>query len=205
VTTSSNPPGRRNSPHGAGFDFTLHMRQLCQDAATRVPDLRHIDISRVALGFCQTRKPVRHGMYASLTPLRFAGGRMHVVRRGRKWGIQRLHDANGREMLYVLNFYLPRFLDLDFRNKIVTIFHELWHISPKFNGDVRRFGGRCYAHSGSQKHFDAQAAALADHWLSLDPPSLLYDFLRHDFRSLVEYHGQVYGRKIAAPKMIPVD
>ena len=109
-------------------------------------------------------------MFASLTPMRFAGGRTHTVRRKRHWGMQRLYSPDGREMLYILAFYLPRYLDLPFREKLTTVLHELWHIGPKFDGDLRRLGARCYAHGSSQKQYDAHVAALSDRWLSLNPP-----------------------------------
>ncbi|NLX97777.1 MAG: hypothetical protein GXY83_16555 [Rhodopirellula sp.] len=181
------------------------MRRLCRDAANRVSELRHIDMARVAVGFRQTRMAAGHGLYASLTPLRFSGGEDHIVRRGRRCCIQRVRDEAGREMLYILNFYLPRFLDLAFREKIVTVFHELWHIGPNFDGDLRRFEGRCYAHSGSQKSYDTQVAALAERWLSLDPPEPVYGFLQHDFRGLTEQFGEIRGRRFAAPKIVPID
>ncbi len=133
------------------FDFTARMRLVCHDMAARLPELAHIDLDRVAVCFCQARKRVVHGLFASLTPLRFAGGAATTVRRGRPVAIQRLSDRSGREMLYVLSFYLPRFMDLDFREKLITIVHELWHISPQFNGDIRRHEGRWFAHTGSQK------------------------------------------------------
>jgi predicted metallopeptidase len=195
----------RSGPHPAGFDFTLHIRALCDDIARRLPELAHVDLSRVAVSFCQTRRAVRHGMYASLTPMRFAGGRTQAVRRGRRWGLQRLFDLAGREMLYLLNFYLPRFLDLDFRHKLTTVVHELWHIGPRFDGDLRRFHGRCYAHSASQKRYDRQVEALADRWLGLGASPALYEFLQHDFRTLVRRYGTIYGRRIPAPKLLLVE
>ena len=158
------------------------MRRLCDDMVARLDQLRHVDMSRVAVSFSQTRRAGSQGMYASLTPLRFAGGQMHTFRRKRRWGIQRLYDPDGREMLYILNFYLPRFLDLPFREKLATTLHELWHIGPKFDGDVRRLGGRCFAHGSSQKQYDAHIEALLDRWLALGPPESLYDFLRLNFR-----------------------
>lgn len=189
----------------ASFDFTTQMRRLCGDMVRRLPELRHIDVSRVAISFCQTRKQVNHGMYASLTPMRFRGGRMHTFRRGRKWTVQRLYDRSGREMLYILSLYLPRFLDLPFRGKLTTVVHELWHIGPGFDGDLRRYGGRCFAHSASQKRYDAFVERMADDWLSYRPPQAVYEFLHHDFRELVARHGKVHGIKIPAPKLIPVD
>ncbi len=171
----------------------------------RVEPLGHIDFSRVAVGFCQTRKAVDHGMYASLTPLRFSGGRRRTRRGGRSWTIQQVCDTEGREMLYLLSFYLPRFLDLAFGEKLTTIMHELWHVGPRFDGDLRRFGGRCYAHGGSQKRFDAQAERLVELWLAGGPPEELVAFLRLDFGELKGRYGGVWGTKIAAPKLIPLD
>jgi predicted metallopeptidase len=173
--------------------------------AARLEQLRHVDMSRVAVSFSQTRKAGSQGMFAAVTPLRFSGGQMHAVRRGRRWGIQRLYGADGREMLYILNFYLPRFLDLPFREKLTTVVHELWHIGPKFDGDVRRLGGRCFAHGSSQKQYDAHTEALLDRWLSLGPPESLYDFLRLNFRDLTARHGRVFGRRVPTPKLVPVD
>ena len=196
---------RRDPAHVRGFDFTLHVRQLCDDMVYRLPPLRHIDLSRVAISFSQTRKAVSHGLYASLTPLRFAGGSRHTVRRGRKWTVQRLVDDSGREMLYLISFYVPRFLDQGFRHKLTTVVHELWHISPRFDGDLRRFRGRCYAHTSSQQQYDAKVEQLVDRWLSLDPPAHVYNFLRCDFGELVRRYGKIYGVKIPAPKLIPVE
>ncbi len=181
------------------------MRRVCADMAARLEELQHVDLGRVAFSFCQARKPVAHGMYASLTPLRFAGGAMEVARGGRRWRVQRLLAPSGRELLYILNFYLPRFLNLSFRAKLTTVLHELWHVSPRFDGDVRRFAGRCYAHSGSQKRFDALAEALAGRWLALRPPEPLYDFLRCDFAELARRYGRIYGQRVRAPKLIRVD
>jgi predicted metallopeptidase len=195
----------RRDPPAPGFDFTSLMRLVCDDMAARLEQLRHVDMSRVAVSFSQTRKAGSQGMFAAVTPLRFSGGQMHAVRRGRRWGIQRLYDADGREMLYILNFYLPRFLDLPFREKLTTVVHELWHIGPKFDGDVRRLGGRCFAHGSSQKQYDAHSEALLDRWLSLGPPASLYDFLRLNFRDLTARHGRVFGRRVPTPKLVPIE
>jgi hypothetical protein len=195
---------RRSAPP-TGFDFTSHMRRLAGDLVERLPELGHIDLSRMAISFCQARKNVRHGMYASLTPMRFGEGKLDTVRRGRRWGIQRLYNDAGVEMLYILNFYLPRFLDLGLREKLTTVVHELWHVSPRFNGDLRRYRGRCYAHGSSRRAFDKVADRLVRRWLAMEPPGELYEFLRYDFRELSLQHGRVYGVKVPAPKLYPMD
>jgi predicted metallopeptidase len=188
----------------AGFDFTAHVRRLCEDMTARVTALKHVDMSRVAVSFSQTRSAVQHGMYAALTPLRFAGGAREGNRRGRRWAMQQVRSADGREMLYLLSFYLPRFLDLPFREKLTTVVHELWHISPDFNGDLRRFAGRCFAHGSSQKRYDARVEQLVDRWLAAEPPESVYAFLRHDHRELQLRHGRVIGTRFPAPKLIPL-
>ena len=76
---------RRDRPQ-SGFDFTLHIRRICDDMVVRLDELHHIDMTRVAVSFSQTRRTGSLGMFASLTPLRFAGGQMHTVRRKRRWG-----------------------------------------------------------------------------------------------------------------------
>ena len=186
----------------SGFDFTQHVARVCADMVARLDEFRHIDMSRVAVSFRQTRKRMSHGLYASLTPLRFAGGQTHCLRRGRKYAMQRV-EVEGREMLYLLNFYLPRFLDLPFREKLTTIAHELLHIGPQFDGDLRHFAGRCYAHSHSHREFDAQAEQLGQRWLAAGPEQSLYAFLHMDFPRLHALHGRIYGRRIAAPKLLP--
>jgi predicted metallopeptidase len=187
-----------------GFDFTLHVRRLCADITSRLPELNHVEMSRVAVSFSQTRKTSSYGMYASLTAMRFPEGRTHTIRRGRKWGVQQLIGPGGKEMLYILTFYLPRFLDMSFEDKLLTVFHELWHINPKFNGDSRRYAGRCHAHGSSQAKYEARVSMLVERWQSLDPPSSIQEFLKHDFATLVSQHGRVFGQKITAPKLIAV-
>ncbi|MCU0877749.1 MAG: hypothetical protein MUF06_08210 [Pirellulaceae bacterium] len=186
------------------LDFTARMRAICVDMTQRLDELAHIDMNRVAVCFCQARKRVRHGIFASLTPLRFQGGQTTTVRRGRTMAIQRMLDREGREMLYLLSFYVPRFLDLDLREKLITIVHELWHISPHFNGDIRRHEGRCYAHTGSQKQYDAAMDVIAQRWLAEEPPEHLWGFLASSFDDLLVRHGRIVGIKVRRPRLIPL-
>lgn len=187
-----------------GLDFTARMRTLCDHVVGTLDEFQQIDMSRVAVSFVQARKPVSHGLQASLTPLRFEGGTTTGTVRGREYAVQPVYDKAGNEMLYVLSFYLPRFMQLVFREKLVTVFHELWHISPDFNGDLRRHPGRCYAHTHSQAEYDQQMEVLVEAWLATDPPEALFDFLRLDFRQVQARYGGVYGLKLPRPKLIPL-
>ena len=106
-------------------------------------------------------------------------------------------------MLYLLSFYLPRFLELRSCEKSwPPLIHELWHVSPEFDGDLRRHAGRCYAHSHSQRQYDLLVERLVDRWLALGPPEELHAFLRHDFRELDRLHGPIFGLTIPTPKLI---
>ncbi len=206
-TPSASARSRRSGAGAeqAGFDFSLHMTRLCTDMAARVPLLGHIDMSRVAVGFTQTRKSTLSGIHACLVPLRFAGGSLAMTRGRQRWVMPRLYTAEGRELLYLLMFYLPRFLNAPLGEKLTTVVHELWHIGPRFDGDLRRYHGRCYAHGSSQAAFDAQVEGLLAHWLDAAPPAALYDFLRSDFRRLLARHGRVFGQRIRRPQPIRLD
>ena len=189
---------------GTTFDFTTHIRRICADMIARLPELQHIRLEQVIITFRQARKRVNHGLFATLTPLRFPGGSLEGFQHGRRYRIHRMVDRQGREMLYILSFYLPRFMDLTFEEKLVTILHELWHISPTFDGDLRRHAGRCYAHSHSQQQYDAHMALLAERWLRQNPATEIYDFLQLNFGQLRRHRGAVCGLQLRQPKLLPV-
>ncbi|MEM9353189.1 MAG: hypothetical protein AAGA92_09255 [Planctomycetota bacterium] len=189
---------------GTGLDFTAEMRRLCFDVCGRLTEFSHIDMGRVAVSTSQTRRRASHGLYASLTPLRFEGGGREQTRRGRVYRVEPVLDAGGREYLYILTFYLPRFCDTSLEEKLVTVLHELWHIGPAFDGDLRRFEGRFYAHGPSQKAYDEQMRRFTQAWLALSPPEHLYEFLTQPFDGLVAEHGRVVGARVRTPRLVPV-
>ena len=186
------------------FDICTALRRLCEDICRSHPEYRHIDMSRVAVSYAQTRSPVEWGMQAKLTPMRFERGALTCVRDGRRWGAQRLYQ-DGEEMLYILTFYLPRFLNLSFDEKLVTVFHELYHISPAFDGDIRRFAGACYMHTGSQADYDRQMAVHAQQYLSGVPRARYPEYLQYDFTGLRRRYGEVVGLRLAIPRLIALD
>jgi predicted metallopeptidase len=197
--------GQQSPAHSTGWDFTASIRALCADLVARLPELGHIDLDRVGIGFSQARKRVPHGVWAKLTPLRFEAGSRTMVRRGRTWTIEPVRDRSGRELLYLLSFYLPRFLDLPMDEKLTTVVHELWHISPNFDGDLRRHHGRCFAHGSSQRRYDDQMRRLSERWLALQPPPSVYEFLRLSFAQLWARHTAIYGTRYAIPRLVRAD
>lgn len=200
----SNSQRRLIHPASAGpFDFTRAMRELCEDIAARLPEFSHVRMNQIAVTFAQARRQVTYGLQAKLTPMRFQGGEVSTVRRGVEWTIQRLYQGD-REILYILTFYLPRFLEHSFQEKMITIVHELFHISPQFDGDIRRLEGHYHVHSHSQKEYDRHMDTLANRYIQLDPPEELFAFLRCNFRELHAKFGGVVGTRVPIPKLIPL-
>ncbi|VTR96928.1 hypothetical protein [Tuwongella immobilis] len=191
--------GRIDQP----FDFCGHIRRLTADIAVRSPAFYHLDVSRLLFTFTQARNNRRHGLQARVTPMRFRDGQLVRVQRGVTYQVQR-YFVDGREVLYVVSFCLPRFFTQGFDEKLVTLFHELYHISPSFDGDLRRHGGRYDVHTASQKEYDQHMAELAREYLQLRPEPRLYDFLRLNFVQLCQRHGAVMGTVVPRPKLVPV-
>ena len=203
VHASEQPPWIQTGPRDRPFDFCAAAHRLCADIIRSCAELRHIDVSRLLFSVTQARNGRCHGLQARVTPLRFQEG-MLVRRRGnRAYQVQRYFVAD-REMLYVVSFCLPRFLDQDFDDKFITLFHELYHINPLFNGDLRRHAGRCSVHSRSQRGYDEQMAHLARRYLAGGADPALHAFLRLNFAQLEHRHGRVVGVIVPRPKLIPV-
>lgn len=185
------------------FDFCGHVQRLCADIGRRCPALRHLDVARMLFAVTQARNGHAHGLQARVTPLRFREGRLTRQRRGVTYQVQRF-VVGSRDILYLVAFCLPRFLDLDFDEKFVTLFHELYHISPAFDGDLRRHQGRYSIHSHSQRRYDEHMAQLAREYLASGADPGLYGFLRLNFVQLQRRHGSVEGVFVPRPKIIPV-
>jgi predicted metallopeptidase len=151
----------------------------------------------------QARTGRLHGLQARVTPLRFRNGSLRRRRHGIPYQVQR-YIVDGCEMLYLVTFCLPRFLDQEFDDKFVTLFHELYHISPEFDGDLRRHSGRCQVHSRSKRSYDRHMAHLARAYLADGADPNLHAFLRLNFAQLAHRHGVVEAVVVPRPKLLPI-
>lgn len=181
------------------FDITAALERLIKHIALNCQEFSHIDIERIIVSTFRTRSPGMHGVYASLQPLRFKNGEREVKRKGRTYVMPEIRQGD-KEILYIIYFAVPRFLNLSFEEKLTTIFHELYHISPQFNGDLRRFAGKNYAHGHSRKRYNENLQKFINHYLSLDGTETMTEFLRHDFKSLEKRKGALIGTRIKPPK-----
>ncbi len=195
--------GRHLAACGRPFDFTARMRRLCDDVVARCPDLGHIDTSAVLFSFTPARNRSVYGLQARVTPMRFRNGELTRRHRGLLYQVQR-YFVGGREMLYLVTFCLPRFLDQTFEEKLITVFHELYHISPRFDGDLRRHEGRYAVHSRSKKGYDERMAELARRYLADHPEPDRLGFLRAGAAELNRSYAGITGVTVPRPKMVPI-
>jgi hypothetical protein len=190
-------------PRGQPLNFSLQMHRLCSDIVSRCPTLHHIDMQRILIGVTQARTRRIHGLMAKIIPLRLRGGVLTRRRRGYEFQVQRCW-LDGVELLYLIAFCMPRFHEQSFDEKFVTVFHELYHIAPTFDGDLRRHDGHFALHTHSQKGYDQQMAGLAREYLAGKPDPSLHAFLRLSFQQLHAWHGGVHGLAIPVPRLIPI-
>ena len=172
-------PSRR-PPAGPVVDFSARLRTLAVDMCSRVPELSHINTEKVLFCISRSRAAGTHGTYARIAPLRFAGGKTEYTRRRGRY-IETFSQPplyhDGREILYLIHLMLPRFLRLSFEQKLSTILHELYHISERCDGDIRRFAGRNFAHGASRRHYNRRIDDLAMHYQDSGPDRATLDFL----------------------------
>ena len=197
------PPWLPTGPADRPFDFCAHVRRLCEDIVHRCPDLGHVRPARVLFAVTQARNGRAHGLQARVTPLRLHGGQLVRRHRGVTFQVQRFFVGD-EEVLYLMTFCLPRFLNQGFDDKFVTLFHELFHIGPQFDGDLRRHTGRYAVHSRSQRRYDERMAALARAYLATKPDPALHAFLRVNYAQLRHRHGSVVGVVVPRPKLVPL-
>jgi predicted metallopeptidase len=186
------------------LNLTSELERLIADIAGRVAEFSHIDPRLILVCVSATRGGGVHGTYAKIHPLRFENGaRIKTIRRGiRKYDYEMPTITHrGADMLYVVYFLVPRFLNLPFREKLITLFHELFHISPEFNGDIRRFPGKNYAHGSSTKRYNANMAKMVDSYLEKHEAKSLTAFLEGDMAAIRERYKAIVGRKMAAPQI----
>lgn len=185
------------------LNLTGELERLIRDITARTPQLQHVMPDKL-LVCVSTGRTTRGGSLAKIHPLRFAGGERSVkARRGRRSVLCTMPTIKhqGEEMLYVIYFLVPRFLELPLREKLITIFHELYHISPACDGDIRRFPGRNYAHGSSTKSYNLLMGKLVDAYLEMIPNRSALDFLEGDLASLRSRHKAIVGRRLQAPRI----
>lgn len=184
-------------------DFSAHISELCTDICQRLPELSHIDTDRMLFCVARSRAQGTHGVQARIIPLRFDGGTPELTRkRGRFVETFRMPELRheGREILYLVYLMFPRFLKQDYRNRLETLVHELYHVSERFDGDIRRFPGRNFAHGSSRTRYNKIIAALTDLYLAAGPPPELAECLHLKEDDWASGRIRLRGLQVPQPK-----
>lgn len=145
----------------------------------------------------------RGGTYGKLVPLRFCNGAKYSTFRNQVYTIPEIRNDN-HPILYIIYFYMPKFFDLALEEKIKVIFHELYHINPSFNGDIRRLGKSKVAHGGSRLKFDDRFSKNLDQFLLLPHPKWFTDFLLLNSVQLYKRYSRITGLRMQVPHPVPV-
>jgi hypothetical protein len=178
------------------------MKELIADIARRSRPFRHIDSHKIFVGVSHSRNRKRHGLQAKLVPLKFQGGKRVIQAKGDWYCKMPKIVLDGQEILYAIYFCLPRFQNLSFEEKMLIIFHELYHINPDFNGDIRRFPGKYYQHTSSEKEYDRVVQSFSMRYLSSPLSRRPTRFLRYDHEQLRERYGEISGLTLRLPDPI---
>lgn len=181
------------------FDYSFHMRKLIGDISRNCNALNHIDTKNVLVAISRSKSRSKDGLQAKLVPMKFQGG-LQTNRFGKDGYEMPRICHEGDEILYLIYFCLPRFQNLSFETKMSIIFHELYHINALFNGDIRRFPGRFYQHSSSEKKYDKIVGELANNYLGNPSSKEFTFFLKFRYDVLRKKYGEIGGMKIIMPE-----
>jgi len=188
---------------GPSVDLSAHLAALSADLCRQVPELSHIDPNRILFCISRSRADGTHGTYARIAPLRFAEGRTEVTRRRGRY-LETYRQApfrhEGREILYLIYLMVPRFLRLSFEQKLSTVLHELYHISERCDGDIRRFSGRNFAHGASRQSYNRRIAELSAYYRSRGPDPALLEFLRLTEEGWLRQEYRLSGLTVPLPR-----
>jgi hypothetical protein len=154
------PPSRASAARPP--DVSLAVRRILRDAARRLPELAHIDASRILPVLGEARRASR----ASIRPLHFADT---GTRRSATGEMMRPRvKFRGRNVYYVITLRPLFFLESTPDRRIGTILHEVFHCAETFDGTLHP--GRRHAVLGPD--FDAQLGPLVNRYLAVMPDRL---------------------------------
>jgi hypothetical protein len=205
----------------AMLNYTDLLTRLMADVVRRVPALSFIDMADVlvfarfgrswasgplATCHCLTLPPSEPGYYFWRD--RESGA---ITRRSQPFVMRSpVVTIGGRSVKYLISIALPRFSDQSlaysrkarfYRRaddlwiaKLDTVIHELYHISPDYDGirRIERGDGTFYAENHGGRFLE-EVAEMVGTYLDSGPDPLTYGFLRHNFEVLERGFGGILG------------
>ena len=191
------------------MDYSRLLQKVILDMARHIPDFQNIKPSRILVSSTPSRGPDKKGLWACILPLRFENGKKVKFERSgstvRRYSIQlpamrAIHPTPGEHFLYFMYVSTPRFYKLSLDEKLETLIHELYHINPEFNGDLRRFPNTKYMHGSSIRTYDQYVRKLKKYYLQKTRAKNLLSTLSLSQRSLLRANAQVEFPRYKEPE-----
>lgn len=195
----------KNSINEDTIQITDFLSEIMNDISNEYEIFSHIIIENVFTAITTNRKNSRRSYtFGKCVPLKFRNGSDTILHRGHNFKMPEVF-VDGKEILYILSFFNPRFFNLTFHEKLRVIFHEMYHIGENFDGDIRRFGKSGSAHGSSRKKFDSLFEAQR-----LDYARKIYnspeaDILAMNMNDLQNSFSAIEFSRIKIPKPYLID
>ena len=154
-------------PSSRPLNLNRAIRALMRDLASRSPEFAHLVPAKVLVVAGEARRASR----GSVKPLAFARGKSKDASGARKPVVR----VDGRRMLYCVTLRPLFFRDSRPEQRIETLLHELYHVSPAFDGTLDP--ARRHARLG--RKFSRSFRPLLRRYLRNCPPEVLAPFAHH--------------------------
>ena len=143
------------------------IRALMRDLSTRSPEFTHLVPAKVLVVAGEARRASR----GSVKPLAFARAKSRDHSGVRKPVVR----VDGRRMLYCVTLRPLFFRDSRPEQRVETLLHELYHVSPVFDGTL----DPARRHSRLGRKFSRRFRPLLRRYLRDCPPEVLAPFAHH--------------------------
>jgi predicted metallopeptidase len=183
------------------INLTDVLTLIIHDMVKSTEEFKSFDLNKILICCASNRKDFRGATYGKLLPLRFKDGSEIIKHNGKFYTIPKV-KMNDIEILYVIYLYIPKFFNLSAKDKVNVMFHELYHINPGFNGDIRRMGEFKSAHGHSRKAFEEKYIEYADVFFDKIKDMPYYNFLQMNSDEIQAQFKKVKYRRMKSIKPV---
>jgi predicted metallopeptidase len=148
-------------------NLTLAVKKLVRDLSRRLPELSHVKASRVLVVAGEARRNSR----ATIRPAHFGITRRRAAVAG--GATKPLVRIKGRKILYIITLRPLWFVGSKPEERLLTILHELYHASTRFDGTLHR--GRRHSRLPLSR-YNRRVRKLLRRYLHRAPPEILAPF-----------------------------
>jgi len=183
------------------INLTDILTLIIDDIIKTTDEFKSFDLNRILICCASNRKDFKGAIFGKLLPLRFKDGSEIIKHNGKFYTIPKI-KVNNTEILYIIYLYIPKFFDLSPKGKVNVIFHELYHINPGFNGDIRRMGKFKAAHGHSRKSFEEKYIEYADAYFKTIQNTPYFSFLQMNSDDIRNRYKTIKYRRIKNVKPV---